>query len=453
VTTPFRVSALTPPRGLLWAGEHRLKFIRVFIWAQMVMVVTNLGRIPVLSTEDRDFPIAINELALGAMLVAAAFCVQSWQTVRLDRPALVALLFAAVGGTSALFSINRFDMTTIELIISLSYLGRWLAYFTLYVALINVVKLDGVETLWGAVENMLVLLGAFGIVQSAFLPRFAQMVYENTRSFNLDEQGRRLVSTVLEPNLAGTMLMIGTLVHAARIATGATVNRWKMTIVFAALVLTISRSAAVGLIFGTIVIFVARGISRRLMRVIIFASAVGVLVSPLLIQYLIAYNKFSIGENSSAAARVSGWIDTLRVISQYPFFGVGFNAYRYAVEHNGGKVLGASSYGADGGLLFIMAMTGIVGLTLYCGMLGLIIARCRAIWRDESIRAEHRGLAIGTAAATVGVVFASTFINALLTTFVMEMLWVLWAASFVIAASGERRQNPRSAKTVVRADG
>ena len=413
------------------------------------MVVTNLGRIPVLSTEDRDFPIAVNELALGAMLVAAVFCVQSWESVRLDRVSVVALLFAAVGGTSAFFSIDRFDLTTIELIVSLSYLGRWLAYFALYIALINVVKLDGVETMWEAVETMMVMLAVFGIIQSAFFPSFAQIVFENTRSFNWDDQGRRLVSTVLEPNIAGTMLMIVTLIHAARIAVGAKVNGWKALVIFTALVLTISRSAAIGLFFGMIIIFAARGISRRLTQVLAAIGVVMLLVSPILIQYLIAYGKFSFGSNSSAGARISGWLDTLKVISQYPWFGVGFNAYRYAVEANGGKVLGAASYGADGGLLFIMAMTGIVGLVLYCGMLYLILSRCRAIWRDQGILPEHRGLAIGTAAATVGVVITSTFINALLTTYVMEMLWVLWASTFIIAASRERRRQDRPSTIVV----
>jgi hypothetical protein len=447
---PLAVNALTPPRGLLGAGELRLSFMRVFTIAQLVMVVTNLGRIPVLSTEDRDFPVAINELALGAILVAALFCVRSWEAVRVDRVALMALVFAAVGGTSAVFSIERFDMSTIELIISLSYLGRWLAYFALYVAIINVVNLDGVEGLWSAVENMLVGLALFGMAQSAFFPGFAQMVYENARSFNWDEQGRRLVSTVLEPNICAAMLMIGTLMHAARIAVGAKVTPWKVLVIFGALVGTISRSATVGIFFAMILIFAARGISRRLMRVLSLAGVLLLLASPLLLRYLLAYQKFSLGENSSAAARLAGWLETIKIIIQYPVFGVGFNTYRYAVEHQGGKLIGASSYAADGGLLFVMAMTGIVGLVIYCGMLWLIMSRCRAIWRDQSIAAEHRALAIGTAASTVAVVMSSIFINALLTTYVMEILWVLWGATFVIAASGERRQPYRPPVAVIR---
>src|SRR5690242_1019723 len=111
---------------------------------------------------------------------------------------------------------------------------------------------------------MLVIFAIFGLIQAAFLPGFAQMITWTARSQAWDEQGHRLVSTVLEPNIAGTMLMIGSLVHIARIAAGARVSAWKLVIVFAALVVTISRSAAVGLFFGVLVILAARGLSRRL---------------------------------------------------------------------------------------------------------------------------------------------------------------------------------------------
>jgi O-antigen ligase len=165
-----------------------------------------------------------------------------------------------------------------------------------------------------------------------------------------------------------------------------------------------------------------------------FAAGVALLVvAPALIRFAASFQKFSFDASSSAAARITTWLQVLQVIGDYPVFGVGFNAYRAAVEHYGYTFVGVSSYGADGGLLFIMAMTGIVGLALYCLMLGFVILRCRAVWRDPEIDSGHRGIAIGTAAATVAMVIAATFVNALLTTFIMEILWLLWALTFVIA--------------------
>src|SRR6185503_7456140 len=84
-------------------------------------------------------------------------------------------------------------------------------------------------------------------------------------------------------------------------------------------------------------------------------------------------------------------------------------------------------------------LTGVVGLAVYCGMVWMVIIRCRSIWRDATAPATHRGLAIGATAATIGVVFASVFVNSLLATFVMEILWVLWALTFVIARAGTAR--------------
>jgi O-antigen ligase len=283
----------------------------------------------------------------------------------------------------------------------------------------------------------------FGILQSAFLPKIAQMIYHDSRSFNWDEQGRRLVSTVLEPNIAGTMLMIGVLVQVARITVGASVRWWRFLVLFTGLTLTISRSAAVGMFFGMIVIVATQGLSRRFLKAMAVVGVLAALASPFLIRYLLAFNKFSLGEGSSAAERLNVWLQAIRVVSDYPLFGVGFNTYRYALEHYGVRIVGASSYAAEGGLLFIAALTGFVGLAVYCAMCWQVVARSRSIWRDATVPASHRGLAIGTTAATVGVVFASTFVNALLATFIMEILWVLWALTFVIA----RAQSARSAKT------
>jgi hypothetical protein len=443
VDTSLQRSAPPASRvALEGASGKRLTFVKVFCWAQLLMVVANLGRIPVLSTDERDFPIAFNEICLGVMVVSAALTIRSWKSVFADRVTVTALVFAAIGAGSAIWSINRFDLSALELFVSLAFLARWLMYFALYIALINVVRERSVDTIWGAVETMLVIFALFGIVQAAFLPNFTQMIYPDNRSFNWDEQRHRLVSTVLEPNIAGTMLMMGVLVQAARITVGAPVKWWRILIVFVGLTLTISRSAAVGLFFGMICILMTQGLSRRLVKILLAAGCLVALASPFLIRFLMAYDKFSIGEGSSAAIRFTIWLQAIRIIADYPIFGIGFNTYRYALESYGIRIVGASSYGAEGGLLFVTALTGFVGLAVYCAMLWQIVARCRSIWQDLTVPANQRGLAIGTTAATVGVVFASTFVNALLTTFVMEMLWVLWALTFVIARAQAARRVP-----------
>jgi O-antigen ligase len=229
------------------------------------------------------------------------------------------------------------------------------------------------------------------------------------------------------------------LVQLGRITAGARVDWRRFAVVSVALVLTISRSAAVGTIAGLGVVLAARGLSRRLVRVAAVAGSLFLLVSPLLLRYALAYHKFSLGEGTSAGARLTNWLIVLRIIGDYPWFGVGFNAYKFAAQDYGANTIGPSSYAADGGLLFITALTGIVGIAVYCAMLGLVIRRCRSIWRDATLPPNERGLAIGTAAATVGIAICSFFVNAILTTFIMQMLWVLWGLTFVIARARDRR--------------
>jgi hypothetical protein len=427
-------------QGFLPGFDRRISAVTIICWAQLLMVVANLVRIPLVSAGDRDIPITINELCVATIVASAALVMLNARSARLDRVAMIALVFVAIGGTSAVWSVNRFDLTLFQVFVSLAFLARWVMYFGVYVAVINVVQERGVETIWGALELMLMIIAVFGIFQAAFLPGFAQMVYPDSRAYiDWDPQGHRLVSTILDPNLVAAMLMIGLLVQLARVSVGASQPPWRVLIIFVAFTLTLSRGAAMGFVVGSLVLLAARGLSRRLLRAALVAGILMAAASPLLVRYALTYGKFSIGLGSSAALRVESWLEMIGIISAYPIFGVGFNSYKYALIHFGLDRAGLSSYGGDGGLLFIMAMTGIVGLVVYCLMLRQILARCRSIWRDRTVTPEHRGIAIGTAASIVAIVVSSASANAILTTFIMEMFWVLSGLTFVIARARDQR--------------
>jgi hypothetical protein len=420
--------------------------LQVICGAQLAMLVANLGQIPTLSTNDRSVPVAFNELALAAILLGGLHAVIASRSFRLNGVALTAVAFVLIGGGSAVWSVQRFEMSGFDLLIALAYLARWVAYFGTYLVVINVVHVTETETVWGALETMLVCFAAFGVLQSAFLPDFALLIYPESRLYvDWDPQGHRLVSTVLEPNIAGGMLMIGLLVQVARVSTGSAVPRARIFLLFLALMLTISRSALLGFIFGLGVILLARGLSRRVLQLGLVAGVLVVLASPFLIQYGLAYNKFSLGAGTSAGARLESWLLALQIVADYPVFGVGFNAFKYAAASYGSTLIGGASYSSDGGLLFIAATTGVIGLTVYCLMLFQVLRTCQRAWRDLSIAPESRGLAIGTAAATVAVVVQSAFVNAILTTFIMQMLWLLWGLVFVATQRRAATSVPTSA--------
>ena len=410
--------------------------LAMFRVAQCVMVVANLGRIPVISTGERQAPITINELALAAIVGVGMIAVLRRRELHLDRIAVTALLFAFIGAASAVWNAHTYDIGGVALVVSLAYLARWLAYFMLYVVLRNTIARADATKLWTPMEWMLLVIAGFGILQSAFLPDFAQMIYPDPdRTGDWDVQGRRLVSTILEPNIVGAMLMIGLLVQFAKISTGAFVKRWHVALLLIALILTVSRSAVLGLAAGVMTLLWIRGLSRRLIRVLFVIGAVGLLALPLLLRLAIAFNKFSFDAQSSGGLRIVAWLRALGILGDHLAFGIGFNTYGFVSEAYGYERAAASSYATDGGLLFIAVMTGLIGLVVYCSMLGIVMTTARRVWTDPGQTPEARGLAIGVASSTVAVVIHSVFANSILTTNVMEMLWVLWA---LVAILGKR---------------
>jgi O-antigen ligase len=402
-------------------------------WALVALAVANIGRIPMLSTGSRTAAIALNDLAVVGIV---AFCIVAAllrRSLWFDAVALWALAFAMVGALSAISGIVRFGFSIHQVAIGLSYLVRWLVYFGVYLFVINNVRVGQVEDIWRMLLKVILAFSAFGIFQSLFLPDFAQLVYPESQAYvEWDPQGHRLVSTVLEPNIAAAMIVLVLLIVLARISFGAREPWWKPVVLLVALAMTLSRSGLLALIVGFGVIVLARGISLRLLRlfgVILFLS---IALLPRLLSFAQAYGKFDLGSNTSAGARVGSWILATEAVVAHPVIGVGFNTFGFYREHQGSRLEGASSYGTDGGLLFAAAMTGVIGLLLYMAMYATLIRRCRRLWKNRNLSPETRGLACGVAAGAVGICFHAFFVNSIFTTFVMEMMWVTWGLLFVV---------------------
>jgi O-antigen ligase len=428
--------AAAPPGAGWSAGARgatrglRVRPIAVLRGSLVLMWLGNLGRIPLLATETKEAPLLVNELLLLLTLaVAAVACLQA-RALRADGVVGFAAAFAAVGAGSAVASAARYGLSGLELALSLAYLARWLAYAGLYVVVLNAASDDDAEPLWRTLERVVLAFALFGVFQSLFLPGFAQMVQpEGTSQLTWDRQGRRLVSTLLDPNFAGALVLIALLVQLARVAYGDRVARWKPLLLLAAVFMTVSRSTVLALFVGGLVILAARGLNRRLLRVAGLAAVLTAPFLPLLVRFAAGFNKFSIDE--SAMDRTVSWLRALTVIADHPVFGVGFNTYGFVARAYGWDPLGSQSYGLDGGLLFVTVMTGAVGLALYLAMLVLVVRRCRRVWRDASAPPAARGTALGAAAATAALVVHSVFVNSLLLPFIMQPLWILWGVVFL----------------------
>jgi O-antigen ligase len=414
-----------PVRSIVGPALRPASVIRA---ALFLLIVGNLGRVPIAGVGTDGAPILFNDVVVLGVLAAGLLAGIRAGAWRIDAPGLLALAFAGVGGASAILAVPRFGLSGMELAYSLAYLARWLTYFGIYLVAINVLRKADVASVWGALEAMILVFAVFGIIQSLFIPGFAQVVQPEA---GWDLQGRRLVSTFLDPNMAGGLIVIGLLVVAARTSAGAAVSPWKPVVLVTALVFTLSRGSLVAFVVGGVVILAARGLSRRLLRMVAVVAVLSLPFVPALLDFARTFNKFDVG--ASALDKLPLYLRAIAVFADHPVVGVGFNTYGFVQRSYGWEARGVLRFGTDGGLLFIAVMTGLVGLALYIAMMGLVVLRCRRIWRDQARNAEDRGLAIGVAAATAAIVVHSIFANSLLLPLIMEPLWVLWALTLVIA--------------------
>lgn len=409
--------------------------------AVLSLIVGNMGTLPILNLGSRSAPLFVNDLCAMAVVATGAALTLRARSLRLDGAAVAALLFATIGAVSAITAIPRFGLSTFEVVGSLAYLARWLVYFGIYVVIINCLTARDIKPVWTALENLMLVFAGFGIFQSAFIPDLGPKMYPGAELYlEIDPQGHRLVSTVLEPNMAAAMIAIVLLVQIAQMAYGVPVKRWKPALLLLAFVLTLSRSGALGFLIGLMVIVAARGVSKRVLKFFVVTGLFTIAALPQLIAFANKYEKFVGFEDGSGAARLITWQRAIMTFLESPWFGIGFNTYGFVQAKRGVELFGSASYSAEGGLLFIAVLTGVVGLAVYCTMLWLVLRKCRSVWRSADATAEERALCAGGAAATITILVHSLFVNSLLTPFVMEPLWVLWGFAFLIASELRRRR-------------
>lgn len=412
------------------ALEVRLSSIFGLVIA--TLMVGNLGRIPIFSTGGRDVPVLVNDLAVAALIGASAIAMAERRTFNVDWVSGWGLLFAAVGGLSVALAVPRFGLSNFEAFVAAGYLFRWLFYFAIYLSAVNTLRRADVERVWRMLESTILIFALFGIAQSAFIPNFAQMVYPESRPMmDWDVQGRRLVSTFLDPNFAGAFIGIGLVTCLARLTTGTRVAAWKFIVLGVALVLTVSRSSILALLAGGAAILAISGLSKRLLRATAVATALILVALPRILQLAASYHKLTL--DASALARLRSWTEGWTVLKDHWLIGIGFNSWGYVAERYGWVRLWSATYGLDGGLFFVLVLTGVIGCAFYVAMLGMIWRNARRVWRDQSVAPEHRGLAIAAAASIPTILVHSLFVNSLLLPFLMEPLWILWALPFVIA--------------------
>jgi O-antigen ligase len=410
------------------------------------LLLANVGRLPSGTLGGRTAPLVAADLVVMLVWFVLALALLSGSVrAEFDGVMTAVAAFLAVASLSTAFAFSRYHIGISEGTGVLGFLVRWVAYFGWYPFVVWCLTPAESRDAWAYVERALLVFALFGIVQSAFLPGFAQMLHDGGDMPTWDIQGRRLVSTVLDPNFAGALIAVALVTRLARVAEGIRESAFALVTLGAALILTVSRSSLLAFVAGVVVIAAIRGLRLRLFRVMVVGAVLVLPFASLLLGFAAKFNKLTY--DNSAAARLVPWTRAVQLVAEHPWLGVGFNAIKQAQAAHEWRPVGGADVSLDGGLFFIAAMTGLIGLVLYLRIIGRVWGMARRAWRDRSVDTRDRAHAVGTVAATVAVIVHSFFVNSLLLPFVMQVLWVMWARLAVIA-----RHRTAAARVVAPAD-
>lgn len=385
------------------------------------------------TNERKSAPVSMVDGVILALLVV--YVLQRLATHRfpfLRTPGGAAgTLFAGWAALSLFVNIEYYDLNSNQMVVSGLYLVRWIEYLIVFF-----VVYEWADTRARAEKVVHWLVGGmlgfciFGIVQSAFLPDFAFIVYPDARPYvDYDPQGHRLVSSLLDPNIAAGYILPATMLGASFMLNGLRRWRWVLGIGVIATILTLSRGGAVAFLAGFIYLLATRKFQHRSAVIAILAIAGLTLAAyPLLEQEIVSRVRFSVTD-ASALSRIEDWERLLRVIADNPVFGIGFNTLGFLSTRYGWMRDSASAFGGAGDLLIFASLTGIVGLAIYIGLLWRMFA-AQAALSSKSNDAWNKAYGSGVQAAMIAVLVGSCFSSLLTYPQIMATLWVLWAVSY-----------------------
>ncbi len=335
---------------------------------------------------------------------------------RLKKPPiwlLAALVFIATATLSLILSPLNLNLT--QYLQSFAYTLRLLAYLLLgwviYSGALADIRKNAVKILTFSGLGFAVL----GLIQLIFLPNLGFL-----QSQGWDPHFFRTASTLLDPNFTGAYLVL-TMLFFVTVASKIFPKKLLLlsfTITYLAFVTTFSRSSALLLIVSfSSLAFLKRSIKLFLLGLSLF------------IGFFLVFNTYqksvalprNIDRDHSAEARLDTWQQGFEVFQKSPILGVGFNAYRYALDQydlSPSEFLQSrGSSTNDSSLLYVLATTGIVGFIAYLGFLGLLV-------RYAFSSKEEWGIIL--IASLAGLLPNSFFINSLFYPWIF--LWIILAA-------------------------
>lgn len=402
----------------------------LFLLALVALCSGRLLYLPVLQSDVKTAPLSLPDLILPMLFGAYILrCLAQRRVPFLHAPnSRMVLGFVLWSCISLLANMAYYNLSPRELIFSSLYLARWFGYSLFYFVgfdLISNHRDSHKIVTWSFIGCA--AFAVFGIFQAAFLPDFALTYYPDARPYiDYDPQGHRLVSSVLDPNIAASYVLVFFLVAASFYLHG--FKRWFLpaTLLLIAFLLTLSRGGTAGLLVGVIYLLMFRKFPyRRVVLATCALTAILLTLYPFLQPQIESTYRFRLGDYSTLR-RLEEWRLALDISADNLLFGVGFNTFGFLARRFGSFREGASAFNLTGDLLMILAMTGVIGFCIYVAIWWRFLRSARALVR-RSTNAWDTALGIGIGAASMGVMAASFLNTTILYPQIMAVLWTYWS--------------------------
>ncbi|MCH7730504.1 O-antigen ligase family protein [Patescibacteria group bacterium] len=309
---------------------------------------------------------------------------------------------------SLLFSLSLFQLE--EIYVGAMYLVRVFAYISVFLISWDVVreKAQLKSNLFMSLIAVSLATAIFGWIQYFLYPDLRSLA-----AYGWDDHYFRLIGTFLDPGFTSIILVFGLI---ATLAKYHRVKSKRLVFLSAFFLITIaftySRAGYLATLGGLLTLLYLKGKIRVfLVSVVVFILSILILPKP-------GGEGVNLGRTTSIFARVANYSETLQIFKKSPVFGVGFNNLCiYRERYLGYLSTDAHSCGgADSSLLFILAVTGILGLFVFAGL---------AIYLVKNVSSNTFGL---TLLASMSAVFIHSFFhNSLFYPWVMGYFAILSA--------------------------
>ena len=327
------------------------------------------------------------------------------------------IIFVSCALLSLTLALNSFTIS--EVASGALFLLRFIFYFAIAIVTLNIVQKKEIERWLKVILALGATFSIFGLLQLLVLPdlRFLS-------NFGWDPHLNRLVSSLIDPNFTGGLIVLFTVVSLSLYVFKKNTFYLILSLLFIIpLILTFSRSSYLALMTAIVAIGIIK--SPRLLLALLVVFLLLITAVPKSRERVIS--AFTLDE--TARSRIESWHLAYSFFSDNYLFGVGFNTFRFAQIKSGSFSVdnpegGHSGSGADSSILLVAATTGIIGLLSF----SLFLA---AIFKGALTGVGKNYLKLISFASITSLIVHSQFVNSLFFPQIMVVFWFLLGLSYV----------------------